>query len=43
MLLHNYGDGCDHCDNWTPRHWSSGQFIECTDPWCKCVLASVAP
>jgi len=37
-LLHEYGDGRDHCDNWTARHWSTGRFIECANPRCKCVL-----
>jgi hypothetical protein len=38
-LRHNPGDGCEHCDGWTARHWSTGQFIACTDPWCKCAVA----
>jgi hypothetical protein len=33
-LLHNDSDGCDHCDNWTARYWSTGHFTACTDSRC---------
>jgi hypothetical protein len=36
-LLHERGEGCDHCDNWTAHHWLTGRFTKCSEPRCVCV------